>query len=186
MSKYGPIGMRPLSYGAVREFARNGAGATAVEFALLMAPLIAIVLAALQTAIIFAYDQALQSVTQTAARQLMTGRVQTSNLTQAQFQSAVCGYASPLFQCGGLMVDVESGSTFSAISTASLTPTYDSSGSVTNTWSYKPGAAGDIVIIRVMYDWPVVGGPMALGLANQSNGTRLLVGTAVIKNEPYG
>ena len=57
---------------------------------------------------------------------------------------------------------------------------------MTNTWSYKPGAAGDIVIIRVMYDWPVVGGPMALGLANQSNGTRLLVGTAVIKNEPYG
>ncbi len=170
----------------MRDFARNRAGATAVEFALLMAPLIAIVLSALQTALIFAYDEALQSVTQTAARQLMTGSAQTSNLTQAQFKSAVCGYASPVFQCGSLMVDVQSGSSFSAISTGSLTLSYNSSGSVTNTWSYKPGAAGDIVIIRVMYDWPVVGGPLALGLANQPNGTRLLIGTAVIKNEPYG
>ena len=36
-----------------------------------------------------------------------------------------------------------------------------------------------------MYNWPVVGGPLLPGLANQANGDRLLVATAVFKNEPY-
>jgi hypothetical protein len=36
-----------------------------------------------------------------------------------------------------------------------------------------------------MYDWPVFGGPLGLGLANQGNGTFLMVGTAVFKTEPY-
>ena len=36
-----------------------------------------------------------------------------------------------------------------------------------------------------MYDWPVVGGPLAWGLANQSGNYHLLLATAVFKNEPY-
>lgn len=153
---------------------------------MLVTPLVGIILASLQTAIIFAYDEALQSVTLKAARQLMTGTAQTSGLTQAQFTNAVCGYASPVFTCSNIMVDVESGSTFSAIATAPLSLTYNASGVATNTWKYSPGNAGDIVIVRVMYNWPVIAAPLMPGLANQSNGSRLLVGTAVFKNEPYG
>ncbi len=39
--------------------------------------------------------------------------------------------------------------------------------------------------MRVMYGWPIVGGPFAFGLSNQPNGTFLLIATAVFKNEPY-
>lgn len=147
-------------------------------------PLVALILAALQTAIIMFYDQALQTATEKSARQLMTGSVQSSALSQAAFKSLVCANA-PLFQCSGLMVDVQSASSFSSISTTPLTLTYNGSGAVTNSWSYSPGGAGDIVILRVMYDWPVVGGPLVLNLADQANGAHLMVGTAVIKNEPY-
>ena len=59
------------------------------------------------------------------------------------------------------------------------------SGAVTNTWSYNPGNPGDIVILRLMYDWPVIGGILTPGLSNQPNGSSLMVGTAVFKNEPY-
>jgi Flp pilus assembly protein TadG len=159
-------------------------GAAALEFALVAVPLISLLLVALQTAIIMFYDEALQTATEKSARQLMTGAVQISGLNQAAFKSLVCTNA-PLFSCSGLMVDVQSANSFSAISTSALTPAYSGSGAVTNTWSYNPGSAGDIVIMRVMYDWPVVGGPLALALANQSNGTYLMVGTAVFKNEPY-
>jgi Flp pilus assembly protein TadG len=168
---------------AIRRIVKNNKGAAAIEFAIVSAPLIALILASLQTAIIFFYDSALQTATERAARQLMTGNAQSQNMTQSQFKSLVCGYASA-FNCNGLMVDVQSASSFSAINTTSLTPTYNN-GTVTNNWAYNPGNAGDIVIIRVMYDWPVFGGPLSLNLANQANGTYLLVGTSVFKNEPY-
>jgi Flp pilus assembly protein TadG len=169
----------------LRAFSRNRDGAAAVEFAIIMTPLITILLMALQTAIIFLFDQALQSVAQQAARQLMTGSAQMSSLTQAQYRAAVCALAPSPFQCANIMVDVQSATSFSTLSTAPLTLTYNASNVVTNSWSYSPGNPGDVVIMRVMYNWPVLGGALALNLANQPNNNRLLVATVVFKNEPY-
>jgi Flp pilus assembly protein TadG len=166
-------------------FATDVRAAAAVEFALVAAPLIALILASLQIAIIFFFDQTLQTASQSAARQLMTGVAQNASYTPAQFKAAVCANAPSPFQCGNVMVDVQSGNSFSNIDTAPITLTYDSHGVVSNTWSYSPGNPGDIVIVRVMYNWPVIGGPLALNLANQPNGNRLLMATVVFKNEPY-
>ena len=58
--------------------------------------------------------------------------------------------------------------------------TYDSKGKVTNAFSFTPGAAGDIVVVKVLYNWPVFG-PAGLGLSNQPNGDHLLA-VAVFKN----
>jgi len=160
-------------------------GAAAVEFALLMIPLLGLLLASLQIAMIFLFSEELQSVAQKAGRQLMTGAAQSANLTQAQFATEVCGMLPAPLQCSNLMIDVQSGSSFTSISTTPLTLTYNASGAVTNTWSYNPGNPGDIVILRLMYDWPVIGGILTPGLSNQPNGSSLMVGTAVFKNEPY-
>jgi len=165
-------------------FVGDERGATAVEVALIGIPLIAVLVAALQTAIIFFYDQAIQTVTTTAARQILTGSVQSQGLTQSQFQTVVCNAAAGIFPCSGLMVDVQSATSFSTLNTTSITPTYGSDGTVNN-MNFNPGTQNAAVIVRVMYDWPVFGGPLGLGLANQSNGTRLMVGTAVFKTEPY-
>ena len=166
-------------------FPSDPRGATAVEFALVSAPLIAVVLAMLQTSIIFFFDQALQSAAQTSARQLMTGAAQTSGMTQAQFKQLICTNASTAFNCNNMLVDVQSASNFAAINTSPITVTYNNSGQVTNAWSYSPGNPGDIVIVRVMYDWPIFGQMLGLGLNNQPDGGHLLVATAVYKNEPY-
>jgi Flp pilus assembly protein TadG len=169
----------------LRAFAADDAAATAVEFAILITPLLFLILGSLQLGIIFFAGQCLQSAAMSSGRELMTGSVQKAGQNKSQFQSAVCAKAPVLFTCGNIMVDVESAGNYSSISTASLTPTYDASGNVTNNWSYSPGAAGDVVILRLMYNWPVVAGPLLPGLANQSNGSRLLVATSVFKNEPY-
>jgi Flp pilus assembly protein TadG len=163
---------------------RDQKAATALEFALIAVPLVGLILFTLQLTIVSFFDQTLQTAAEKSARQLMTGSAQLSNLSQSGFKNVVCANATQ-FSCSGLMVDVQSTSSFSQVSTTSLTPTYDASGNVTNSWSYNPGAAGDIVIMRVMYDWPIVGGPFGYGLANQPNGTFLMVATAVFKNEPY-
>ena len=152
---------------------------------MLMVPLIGLILISMQTAIIFFLDQTLQTATKQASRQLMTGTDQSATVTQAQFKSNVCALAT-VFNCNGIMVDVQSSSNFAAISTANLTVTYGGTGAVSNTWSYNPGGPGDIVIMRVMYDWPVFGGPFAAPLSTQPDGGHLLVATVVFKNEPYG
>jgi len=167
------------------KFRSDPTGATAVEFALVSAPLIAVVLAMLQTSIIFFFDQALQSATQTSARQLMTGAAQTSGMTQAQFKQLVCTNASTAFNCANMLVDVQSASNFAAINASPITVTYNGSGQVTNVWNYSPGNPGDIVIVRVMYDWPIFGQLLGIGLGGQPDGGHLLVATAVYKNEPY-
>jgi Flp pilus assembly protein TadG len=171
----------------IRRFNRDDKGATAVEFALIAIPLVSLIFAALQTSIIFVFDQALQTATQKAARQLMTGSAQTSNLTKDQFKSIVCANLPSQFNCANLLVDVEASSSFSTVSTSPVTLTYNPDGTVSNAaaLSYNPGNPGDIVIMRAMYDWPVLGGPLGVGLANQPDGGRLMIATAVFKNEPY-
>jgi Flp pilus assembly protein TadG len=181
----------------LRRLSGDDRAATAVEFALLAPPLIFLILASLQLSIIFFAGQYLQSMATASAREIMTGQVQaaaaaasdTSTQAQTTFQTDVCNIPNlpPLFfTCGNIMVDVESTSTYSALSplTAPITPILNSSGKATNL-TYSPGGPGDIVILRLMYNWPVVAGPLLPGLANQSNGDRLLVATSVLKIEPY-
>jgi Flp pilus assembly protein TadG len=177
--------MRIPAFSIITRFSRDAAGAAAVEFAFVAVPFLSLILVSLQLATIFFFDGALQTVALKSARQLMTGSAQLSNFTQAQFKSAVCANAPSFFQCANIMVDVESASAFSSVNTSPLTLTYNAGGAVTNTWQYSPGNPGDVVIVRVMYNWPVAGGPLAFGLANQANGDHLLVATAVFKDEPY-
>ena len=164
---------------------KDQSGAAAVEFAIVATPLIAIVMMAVQTTIILFFDQALQTVTNQSTRSLMVGSAQISNMNQNQFHQLVCSKAPPIFNCPGIMVDVQSAGQFSQLNTAPLIPTYDPQGQVQNNWNYSPGGAGSIVIVRVMYMWPVFGGILGSTLADQPNGNHLMVGTSVVKIEPY-
>jgi len=171
----------------ILRFLKNRNGGAAMEFAIVSIPLFALILASLQTAIVFFEQQALQTATTKAARQLMTGNAQQASDTASQYQNVVCGYATS-FTCANIMVDVESASSYSSISTAPLALTYNGSGQVTNSFSYSPGGPGDIVILRVMYNWPVITGPLGFNIGGTNGaapGNFLLVGTAVFKNEPY-
>lgn len=164
---------------------RERRAATAVEFALVLGPLLALLLGSLQVSLIFFANEELQSAATNVGRMIMTGQVQQASMTQAQFQQAVCNQLIDLFPCNGLMVDVQAATNYSSISTGSPTLTYNQNGTVNNAWNYNPGGPDDVVIVRVMYMWPVFGGALIPGLSDQPGSTRLLVGTSVFKNEPY-
>lgn len=168
-----------------RAFARSRDGAVAVEFAIISLPFIAVLFATVQTAVVFFAAQTLESVVEESSRLLLTGQAQSTGMTQTQFQTAVCANVPALFTCSGLMIDVQTASSFTSANTGTPTLTFNGSGQVTNTWQYQPGNPGDIVVVRVMYQWPVLLGPMNFTLANLSNGNRLLMATAVFKNEQY-
>jgi Flp pilus assembly protein TadG len=182
-----------------RAFFRCRKGATAVEFALVAAPFLALLVALLQTAMVFFAARMLDEITEEASRFVLTGQAQTANMTAAQFRTHVCtGDATltklvgALFTCNNLMINAQSYPNFAAASTndpitgfnASNQP-LDSNGHVM-TLSWSPGNPGDVVVLQIMYLWPVVGGPLGFSLSSpNSNGNRLPMSTAVFRNEPF-
>jgi Flp pilus assembly protein TadG len=182
------IGRREAMIRAMRWRARLCAfrqtdGVAAIEFAFVAAPLVALIVAILDLALLFTAQSEINTATERAARLVLTGQAVSQSLTQAQFQSDVCGYL-PTFSCSGVMVDLSQVSNFSGANTSAPTLTYNSSGTVTNTWQYSVGGPGTIQVLRVMYQWPVFPGPLNVNFANLANGYYLLLATAVFRNEP--
>ena len=168
-----------------RRFIRQQDGATAVEFAMVAAPFLAMVFAIIETALVFFAGQALETAGADSARLIMTGQAQTQGYDQAKFKQAVCARIYGLFDCtNGLYVDVKNYTTFSSINT---TKPVDSNGNLqTNSFGYQPGGPGSIVVVRLMYQWPVYVSLLGLNLADSAGSKRLLMSTVAFRNEPYG
>ena len=168
-----------------RAFFADRRGATAVEFALVAAPFIALLVATIQTFLVFFAQQLLETSVNESSRQILTGQAQAQSMTQGQFAKVVCSNLPILFNCNGLMIDVKVAASWSTANTGLPNLTFDSKGNVTNAWQFNPGSPGDIVIVRVMYQWPVFLGPLGFTLANLANGNRLIMSSTAFMNEAY-
>src|SRR5690349_6457767 len=92
-----------------RRFVRSERGATAVEFALVSVPLIALILGALELALVVLAVITLENATESAGRMIRTGEFQTgANNSRTDFKGLVCARMGWLAsQCAsGLTVDV--------------------------------------------------------------------------------
>ncbi|KRQ04895.1 TadE/TadG family type IV pilus assembly protein [Bradyrhizobium manausense] len=166
-------------------FRNDENGANAVEFALVAPIFIALLVGIIQIFLVFFGQQLLQQVVQQSARQIMTGQVQEAGMTQTQFSTLVCSQVRIIFSCNNLMISVQSASSWSALSAAGPTLTFNADGTVSNNWPYNPGGPSDKVILEVIYQWPVFGGPLGFTLANLPNGNRQITASAAFQNEPY-
>jgi Flp pilus assembly protein TadG len=164
-------------------FARRGA--TAVEFALIAPAFLGTLIAILETTLFLFAQANLQEAAVAAGRLFMTGQAQNSNLTQTQFETDVCPMVQALFTCSKLMVNVATYSNFSNASTGSPTLTYNGQGQVTNNWSYTPGSPGQVMVVQLIYQWPIVGGPLGFMLSNLGNNTTEMMGVTAFRVEPY-
>jgi Flp pilus assembly protein TadG len=165
-------------------FMADSRGATAVEFALVALPFLALLVALIQTFLVFFAQASLEAVAQQTSRLILTGQVQSQQMKKEDFKKAVCAQVVILFSCGGLMVDVQVANAWSSADTSLPTLTFDAQGQVTNGWQFDPGDAGDIVVVRVMYQWPVLLGPLGFNLSNLPGGNRLIMASAAFQNEP--
>ena len=50
--------------------------------------------------------------------------------------------------------------------------------------NFSPGGPGDIVVVRVFYQWPLFVTGMGFNLSNLAGSKRLLTATAAFQNEP--
>jgi Flp pilus assembly protein TadG len=174
----------PLRPQWIRRFARAEQGATAVEFALVSVPLIALVLGTLELAMVILVVTSLESANESAARMIRTGEFQTGAAnTRTDFKTLVCsrmGWLSS--QCNGnLTVDVRVFNDFQT-----LAGNQPMNGQNFNAASacFATGQPGDIVLVRSYFTWPLFA-PLITLMDNTGNGARLISSATAFRNEPY-
>jgi len=166
-----------------KRFRRNEDGATAVEFGLIALPFIALMLATIETALVFFAGQAMETAVDTASRLIRTGQAQQDGFSAEDFKKEVCSRLVSLLDCdNGLYIDVETYKTFDAID---LTDPIDAGGTLKKDFNYDPGHGSDIVVVRAFYEWPVYVNMLGHNLANMADGTHLLTATTAFRNEPF-
>ena len=170
--------LRPLC-----RFARNTRATAAIEFPLVLVPFIAFLYAIMETAMVFFSTQVLETGVQNAARMVLTGQAQGSGYNQTSFKTAVCQKVTGWLDCSGkLYVDVR---TFADFSSVSLTSPVNADGTINNNFVYQPGGPGDIVVVRLIYPFPIAMRLWNPNLSNMSGNSRIVIATAAFKNEPY-
>jgi Flp pilus assembly protein TadG len=138
--------------------------------------------AIIETALVFFAHQVLETATADSARLILTGQAQMQGLSKDTFKDQVCAKVYGLFDCAsGIHVDVQTFTTFGAVS---LQNPVDGQGKLdTSGFKYTPGGPGDIVVVRLVYQWPVF--VSMIGLSNMAGNNRLMIATAAFRNEPY-
>lgn len=173
-----------VSFGnTLRRFRRNRHGSAAVEFALVAPVFFALLFAIIETALVFFAGQVLETITQNSARMILTGQAQNGSYTASQFKTYVCGQIPALFDCNSLYVDVQSYP--SGFSSVTINSHIDAAGNFDTNMQYSPGSAGDVVVVRLFYQWPLFVTGLGYNISNLAGSKRLLVATAAFKNEPY-
>jgi Flp pilus assembly protein TadG len=169
---------------AGRRFLRHRSGGAAVDFALVLLPFLMVLMTIIESAVVLLAGQVLQTSATNAGRLILTGQAQNGNFSAAQFKSTICASLTVMFNCANnLYVDVESFSSFSSIS---LTNATNANGTLnTAGFGYSPGNPGDIVVVRLIYQWPIIAAGLAAGLVNSANNTNTLIATVAFRNEPY-
>jgi Flp pilus assembly protein TadG len=164
-------------------FVRTDRGATAVEFALIAPPFIATLIAILEVCIFLYGQMALQNAANQAARYFLTGQAENGNWTATTVVNKVCPV---LFNCTKLFIVVQDYASFSAAST-SAPSMYNSAGSMftQSQYAYAAGAAGEIMVVQLVYAWPVVPGPLGFDVGSVQNGAVEMMGVSAFRVEPY-
>lgn len=174
----------PFRFPRRRSFRQSEEGSTVVEFALVIVPFLACMFAIIEIGLIFLAGQVLETSVADAGRMILTGQVQNAKFDANGFKNQICTTGvQALFKCDNIKIDVRTVNSFGG---ADLSPPVKADGTLdTSDFMYKPGEQCDIVVVRVVYEWPTLVRGFGLDLATLSDGKHLLMSTAAFRNEPY-
>jgi Flp pilus assembly protein TadG len=195
---------RPLGFGRLalpvlrrgRAFARNEDGVTAIEFAFLAIPFFTIIIAIMQTAVIFLASQILDSAVQDTSRLVRTGRAQT--LTEESFRNLLCDRLYGMFDCTSgeserLRVNVSVVDSFTSAEIPYPVATGEACTPAGCDWvlesGFDPGTGGqaqpDVILVRAYYKWKSVVSFPGFEFGTLPDGSRLMGAARVFMNEPF-
>jgi Flp pilus assembly protein TadG len=175
-------------------------GSVAIEFAMIAPVFLILLMATIETGIVFFAQSALQNAVNDAARLIKTGQSACFStdgggncvgMTADQFRKQVCDEVLTLLQAcekdasgnSDLQFDVKAYSAgFGGVSNGSP---LDATGDLPNLTVFNTGNACDVVLVRAFYRWPVVTPGLGYLLANMKGSSHLLATAAAFRNEPY-
>jgi Flp pilus assembly protein TadG len=147
---WGVFFARPRRRPGGRAFLRNPDGATAVEFAMIGVPFLALLCAIFQTGLIYFEAAQLQEATQAGSRAIMTQSA-AANLTYGTFlRNYVCPRMSGMFTCANLRMDLQSPADWTSAAALGVGDFYNNANNTQSTAITLP-AAGDIAVVRILY-----------------------------------
>lgn len=159
-------------------------GSAAVEFALVAGPLIFLICACVELALVFLVSVTLDNATDLASRDIRTGLTTNGNTSVQQFKQKICNQMSWL---GGgcvsnLQVDVQTYSSFADLS-AAPPPIKDGKYDAAS-FRYNIGAGTRVQMVRVYYEWPLIS-PILDGALAKIGNNAIISAKAVFRNEPF-
>ena len=159
-------------------------GAAAVEFALIAGPLIFLICACIELALIILLSVTLDNATDLASRDIRTGITTQANSSVASFKTAICNNMGWLSgSCmSNLYVDVQTYSSFAGVPTTDLVKNgqFD-----TANFAYVIGSGSKIQMVRAYYEWPLITPFLNAGLSTLSNNDAVVSSKIVFRNEPF-
>lgn len=149
---------------------RDLRGTAAIEFAIVMFPLIFLIFGAILSGFNLMALAALNAATKDAGRQIQIGAIR--GTSDSAVRTLICNrMAIAVSSCNSLVIYAVSGPTFGA---SQATP---AAWTTLPPASFSPGTNGDSVVLQVAYTSP-------LGLSMTNIGNSVLAATTVFKNEP--
>ena len=73
--------------------------------------------------------------------------------------------------------------TVNSFSSGNLSKPLDANGNLNISPTFQPGGPGQIVVVRVVYKWPIWAQFFGMSLTDMAGGYKLLMATAVFRNE---
>ena len=157
-------------------------GAMIIEFAMVAPPLLFLLLAICQIGLVFLTSLWLDNATAMLGREIRTGRASGLYASTEAFKTAICDRAGGFISCGDrLLVDVR---TLPA-GPVNLAWPVDEDGEFETDDVYTPGSPGEIMLVRVFYQYPVLIPMFSTALSDMPNGNRLIVSSVAFRNEPF-
>jgi Flp pilus assembly protein TadG len=174
---------------------KNQDGFTAVEFALVIGPFLAILFAIMEVALVYFATFSLENATEQAARLIRTGQAQ--GFSANDFKDSVCDRVPAFMDCDSdLVVDVRTFPTLNDAANGAPDSVDDDGNLIEGFEQFDTGDGGSIVLVNVYYHWKLfaalpdigrllTGGQSSIGLGNLADGSRLITSATVFKNEPF-
>ncbi len=189
---------------SLRKIRKSESGSTAIEFGILAIPFFMIIFATVETLLAFAGNQLLQNAVDTVSRKLRTGEITfnagkpATDKTEIQFRELFCNEISIMLSCDQLpsgdeklLIDLKTVTGYASIDTDIPTVSNAKFSQLDTTgFSYNPGGAGSINVLRVYYKWEIMLDlirPYITNVRPEDGSTSyfLMVATTAFKNEEY-
>ena len=160
-------------------FVRDKTGAAALEFAMVAAPFLAILVCIIEVGVDFLLFSQVDYATHKAAQEIRSGSVQMDELTAEKFKTDILCPRLNILPCSPVKLNVNvmrSGGTWNFWQNHQI-----------HHWNAKwcPGGAGDIIVVQVAYPVPLASMIWA-GSSGTASGTRYYLSTASYRNDPFG